>query len=126
MDGHAIYMHRYAKNNDFPIDFAIFTEVLRTDGPTDQRTNGPTDQRTDIPSYRLVIAASKNDFIYLVQRKYGHRSIEKNSVVVSGNCILTLSKIFYSQRHSLNDRKNTIFERGNPRINSVAAETAHF
>ena len=47
MDGHAIYVHGHAKNDDFPIDFAIFTKALRTDGRTDQRTNGPTDQRTD-------------------------------------------------------------------------------
>ena len=55
MDGHTIYIHRHAKNNDFPIDFAIFTKALRTDGPTD----GPTDRRTDIPSYKDAIAASK-------------------------------------------------------------------
>ena len=46
MDGHAIYMHRHAKNNDFPIDFVIFTKALRTDGPTGQRTDEPTDGRT--------------------------------------------------------------------------------
>ena len=51
MDGHAIYMHGHAKNDDFPIDFAIFTKALPTDGPTDQQT--------DIPSYRDAIAASK-------------------------------------------------------------------
>ena len=51
MDGHAIYVHGHAKNDDFPIDFAIFTKAL----PTDQRTDG----RTDIPSYRDAIAASK-------------------------------------------------------------------
>ena len=65
MDGHTIYIHRQAKNNDFPIDFAIFTKALRTDiptdGPTDRRTDGPTDRRTDIPSYRDMLAASKND-----------------------------------------------------------------
>ena len=55
MDGHAIYIHGHAKNDDFPIDFAIFTKALRTD----QRTNGPTDQRMDKPSYRDAIAASK-------------------------------------------------------------------
>ena len=72
MDRHAIYVHRHAKNDDFPIDFAIFTKALPTDQPTDQRTNGPTDGptdrptdqrtdgRTDIPSYRDAIAASKN------------------------------------------------------------------
>ena len=54
-----MYVHRHAKNNDFPIDFTIFTKALRTDGPTDQRTNGPTDRRTDKPSYRDAIAASK-------------------------------------------------------------------
>ena len=52
MDRHAIYVHRHAKNNDFPVDFAIFTKALRT--------NGPTDRRTDTPSYRDAIAASKN------------------------------------------------------------------
>ena len=42
MDGHAIYMHRDAKNNDFPIDFAIFTIVLRTDPRINQQTDGLT------------------------------------------------------------------------------------
>ena len=56
MDRHAIYVYRNATNNDFPIDFAIFTNALRTN----QRTDGPTDQQTDIPSYRDAIAASKN------------------------------------------------------------------
>ena len=63
MVGHAMYVHRYAKNNHFPIDFAIFTKALRTDGPTDRRTDRRTDQqtdrRTDKPSYRDAIAASK-------------------------------------------------------------------
>ena len=54
MDGHAIYMHGHAKNDDFPIDFAIFTKAL----PTDQRNNGPTNQQMDIPSCRDAIAAS--------------------------------------------------------------------
>jgi len=56
MDGHAIYVHGHAKNDDFPIDFAIFTKALPTDRPTDRQT----DRRTDIPSYRDAIAASKN------------------------------------------------------------------
>ena len=43
----------HAKNDDFTIDFAIFTKALWT--------NGPTDQWTDIPSYT---AASKNS-IYM-------------------------------------------------------------
>ena len=47
MDGHAIVMHRHAKNNDFSIDFAIFAKALRTDGPTDQPTDRPTDGRTN-------------------------------------------------------------------------------
>ena len=34
MDGHAIYVHRDAKNNDLSMDFAIFTKALRTDGRT--------------------------------------------------------------------------------------------
>ena len=51
MDGHAIVMHRHAKNNDFSIDFAIFTKAIRSDGPTDQQT--------DTPSYKDAIAASK-------------------------------------------------------------------
>ena len=55
MDGHATYMLRHAKNDDFPIDITIFTKALPTDGPTDR----PTDRRTDIPSYRDAIAASK-------------------------------------------------------------------
>ena len=46
MDGHSIYMHRRAKNNDFPIDFASFTKTLWTNGPTDRPTDGPTDGRT--------------------------------------------------------------------------------
>ena len=33
-----------SENDDFPTDFAIFTEALGI--------NGPTDQWTDIPSYR--------------------------------------------------------------------------
>ena len=72
MDRHAIYLHGHAKNDDFPINFAIFTKALPTDGPTDRRTNGLTDQQTnqemdrqmdqltDIPFYRDAIAASKN------------------------------------------------------------------
>ena len=35
------------KNDDFPIDFAIFTKALWTDGPMDQPTDGPTDGPTD-------------------------------------------------------------------------------
>ena len=31
MGGHAMYVHGYAKNNHFPIDFAIFTKALQTD-----------------------------------------------------------------------------------------------
>ena len=46
-----MYVYRYAKNNHFPIDFAIFTKALRTDRQTDRRT--------DKPSYRDAIAASK-------------------------------------------------------------------
>ena len=53
MNGWTCNIH--AKNDDFPIDFAIYTKALPTDGPTDR----PTDQRTDIPSYRDAIAASK-------------------------------------------------------------------
>ena len=53
MNGWSCNIH--AKNDDFPIDFAIFTKAL----PTDGRTDGPTDRRTDIPSYRVAIAASK-------------------------------------------------------------------
>ena len=45
---HISYMRRHVKNNGFPIDFAIFTKALWTNGPTDQRTN----QGTDKPSYR--------------------------------------------------------------------------
>ena len=59
MDGKAKNMHKNAKSIDFPIDFAIFTKALRTNGPPDQQTDGPTDQRTDILSYRDAIAASK-------------------------------------------------------------------
>ena len=56
MDGYATYVLRHAKNEDFSIDFAIFTKALRTDGPT----NAPIDRRTEKPSYRDAIAASKN------------------------------------------------------------------
>ena len=56
MDKHAIYLHRHAINNDFSINFAIFTKALRTN----RRTNRQTDRRTDIPSYRDAISASKN------------------------------------------------------------------
>ena len=42
-------MLRHAKNDDFPIDFAIFTKALRTDRPTDRPTDQPTDQWTDRP-----------------------------------------------------------------------------
>ena len=52
MDGHAIYIHRHAKNNDFPIDYAIFTKALWTDQPTDGPMDKPTDQPTDKPSHR--------------------------------------------------------------------------
>jgi len=50
MDTHAMYVHRHAKNNNFPIDFAIFTKALWTDGPMDQLTNGPMDQQTNGPT----------------------------------------------------------------------------
>ena len=51
-----MYVHGYAKNNHFPIDFAIFTKALQTNQPTDGQTDGPTDG----PSYSDAIAASKN------------------------------------------------------------------
>ena len=47
MGGHAMYVHGYAKNNHFPIDFAIFTKALHTDGRTDGRTDRRTDRPTD-------------------------------------------------------------------------------
>ena len=47
MDGHAIYVHRYAKNNHFPIDFAIFTKALWTDRQMDQLTKRQTDRPTN-------------------------------------------------------------------------------
>ena len=31
-------MQHTCKNNDFPIEFAIFTKALRTDGPTNRQT----------------------------------------------------------------------------------------
>ena len=77
MDGHAIYMHRYAKNNDFPIIFAVFTKALRTnrrtnqitdgqtDRPTNQLTNGPTDGWT-CPLIEMQEPHPKNK----VQRKF--------------------------------------------------------
>ena len=34
------------KNDDFPIDFAIFTKALRTDRPTDRPTDGPTNRQS--------------------------------------------------------------------------------
>ena len=61
MGRHAMYVQRYAKNNHIPIDFAVFTKALWTDGWTNQQKDQPTDRRTDQPtSYRDVIAASKN------------------------------------------------------------------
>ena len=58
MDGHAIYMHVHAKNNDFPIDFAFFYKSV-TDRQTDRRTDRPMDKL----SYRYAIAASKNPLL---------------------------------------------------------------
>ena len=40
-------MQGHAKNNYFPIDFAIYTKALWTDGPTHGPTDGPMDQPTD-------------------------------------------------------------------------------
>ena len=66
MVGHAMYVHRYAKNDHFPLDFAIFTKALWTDQQTDRPMDGPTDgrtdQRTDKPSYGDAIAATKGHF----------------------------------------------------------------
>ena len=45
-NAHAIYMHRDSQNNDFSMDFAIFTKALRTNGPTERRTDGLTDGQT--------------------------------------------------------------------------------
>ena len=59
MDRHAIYVYRNATNDDFSIDFAIFTKALKTNRPTER----PTDGRTDIPSYSYAIAASKNGLL---------------------------------------------------------------
>ena len=66
MDGHATNMQ---KNDDFTIDFAIFTKAL----PTDGRTDGRTDRPTDIPSYRDAIAASnkvQESIFYIKEKKY--------------------------------------------------------
>ena len=63
MDGHAIYLHGHAKNDDFPINFANFTKALPTDGQTNGRTDRPTDRRKDKPSYRDAIAASEKQCI---------------------------------------------------------------
>ena len=52
MDRHVIYVHRHAKNNDFPKDFAIFTKALRTD----RRTDGPTDR----PTKRLIESRARD------------------------------------------------------------------
>ena len=62
MDRRATIMLRHAKNDDFSIDFAIFTKAL----PTDRQTDQPTDQRTDKPSYRDAIAASKKICIVML------------------------------------------------------------
>ena len=51
MDRHAIYVHRHANNNDFPINYAIFTKALPTNGPTEGHTLLKGD----------AIAASKKD-----------------------------------------------------------------
>ena len=74
-------MHRYAKINDFPIDFAIFTKAVwtnrltdqPTDRPTNQWTNQRTNQQMDMPSYRDAIAASKKQSIKK-NPHYGHCS----------------------------------------------------
>ena len=46
MDGFSIVMHRHAKNNDFSIDFTIFTKALWMDEPTDKPMDGSTDGQT--------------------------------------------------------------------------------
>ena len=60
MDGYALYVHKHAKNNHFPIDFAIFTKALWMDGPTDGRTDGRTDRRTDRPTKRLIESRARD------------------------------------------------------------------
>ena len=47
MDGRTIYVHRDAKIDDLPMDFAIFLRALQTDQWTDGWTNGPTDRQTN-------------------------------------------------------------------------------
>ena len=46
INGWIVDAHRHEKNNDFSLDFAIFTNALLTDGPT----NGPTDRLMDQPT----------------------------------------------------------------------------
>ena len=55
MDGYATYEHKHAKNNYFPIDFAIFTKAL----PMDQPTDGPTDGHTLFDFERCENASKK-------------------------------------------------------------------
>ena len=69
MDGHAIYMHGHAKNDDFPIDFAIFTKALPTDRRTNRRTDGPTDRPTDTMTYKSRARDNKKR-----QREVKHRN----------------------------------------------------
>ena len=95
MDGHALYVYSYAKNNHFSIDFAIFTKASRTNRRTnrwtDRRTNGPTDQRTDIPSYRDAIAASKKKMM----KKQKRSNTKKDFVPSNLRCIdTTLVKLW--------------------------------
>ena len=49
-----------SENDDFPSNFASFINALPTDQQTNQPTDRLTDQQTGIPTYRDVIAASKN------------------------------------------------------------------
>ena len=50
-----MYVHRYAKTNHFPLDFAIFTKALPTDQPTDQQTDRQTDRQTDQQTDRQTL-----------------------------------------------------------------------
>ena len=60
-----MYVHIYAKDSHFPIDLAIFTKALRTDGRTDRRTDRRTDGWTNgctmLVSYTDTIDASETD-----------------------------------------------------------------
>ena len=79
-----MYVHRYAKDSHFPIDFAIFTKALQkhfyksiTDGPTDRRTDGPMDGQTDQQSgVYSPVHATKDVFCLSYEFQLGRFIVE--------------------------------------------------